>query len=451
MSASGKEQSVWVVGPESVGSLFQSILQKYGYKVEVFAQPPVSIADKPSVCVVAAGVEAAAPSADTVIATLKKTLPSTCILVALGAAGGASQYEKLRRQGVEKVFFFPHEKDMILNEIFTLAPLEIPPQQLDLDAMMKVCVSDIAAAEKFPFDIFLYLSRNKKILALRKANAPVEAKLQKKAEENPNFFLLVRRGDYQKYRQRTVDKLKSLNDSELPVEKKAELVRHEVRALVHDLFGKENLPAEEGQKIVENFRQIANDYMESISQDAGAQDRLRALSAQVMSNHGHAMNMSAYCSMFGMMAGIQDLEALTLAGLMHDLGYYKLPMNFSFKTEAEMDEEELTQFKRHPVLAIEVIKERNLPVPPHVQRIIVQHHERMDGSGYPQGLKGDQIEELTKICAFADVFDELTSLHSGRPSCSPAEAAPEAPDAEPDAAMVAELMAAMGDDDENAA
>ena len=426
-----------VLAPKEMNSLFVPSLVSYGYKVNIINSPEVNLErwkklDIPDVCVIANATDNADfESLDFLSTITQRMSPSKIVYILCDSASVNKKdkkvdYEKRRKLGIEKVFFYPQERELSLNEIFMLSPLEIPTSKLDLNAMMKVSIRDVDSEESFPFDIFIYLSRNKKILALRRHGAKIEMGLKDKLAKDARYFLLVRRGDYQLYQKQITERLKKVSqDGNLSLAQKTLVVRQEIRTLVHELFAAENLSPEEGQRIVDNFKSVAEEYIESVGGAKDVHDRLRTLTAQIMSNQTHTMNTSAYAAMFGMMYGILDVEALSLAGMLHDIGYYKLPMDVvaaAERGENTISAEQMEVFRKHPELALEVIAERKLPVKESVRKIILQHHERANGSGFPKGLKADEIDEMAKIVAFADVFDEMTSLHADKASCTPREA-----------------------------
>ncbi|HNQ34889.1 MAG TPA: HD-GYP domain-containing protein [bacterium] len=103
---------------------------------------------------------------------------------------------------------------------------------------------------------------------------------------------------------------------------------------------------------------------------------------------------------------------LRVAGIIHDLGKVYLPVEIASKpcplTPAEME-----IVMGHPQLGCDIIKEVKFPWP--VQKIILQHHERLDGSGYPRGLKGRAIILESRIMAVADVMQAIVSQRPYRP------------------------------------
>ena len=102
-----------------------------------------------------------------------------------------------------------------------------------------------------------------------------------------------------------------------------------------------------------------------------------------------------------------DLTLLGLAGLMHDVGEQRLQSSIRFKREP-LTRAELKAFQRHPVYSKDLILE--LPsVPPEIAGIVEQHHEHLDGSGYPHGLSAAQIHPLAQILGVVDEYQDLVN------------------------------------------
>lgn len=112
-----------------------------------------------------------------------------------------------------------------------------------------------------------------------------------------------------------------------------------------------------------------------------------------------------------------ELHILGLAGVLHDIGKMFIPIEILNKP-AKLTEEEFEIIKTHPVNAAKQLK--NL-VPQEVLRAIEDHHERLDGTGYPYGKEGSNIGLYTKILAISDVYDSLTSDRPYRKSIFPNE------------------------------
>ncbi len=102
----------------------------------------------------------------------------------------------------------------------------------------------------------------------------------------------------------------------------------------------------------------------------------------------------------------EQVYAIHLAGIVHDLGKISVPAEILSKP-ARLTEVEYSLIKIHPQTGFDILKDIDFPWP--VAQMVLQHHERMDGSGYPQGLKGDAILLEARILAVADVIEAMAS------------------------------------------
>ena len=110
-----------------------------------------------------------------------------------------------------------------------------------------------------------------------------------------------------------------------------------------------------------------------------------------------------------------QVECIQMAGIIHDLGKIYIPAEILNKP-SRLNELEFTFIKNHPEVAFEIIEKIEFPWP--IDQIILQHHERMDGSGYPAGLKVQDIKLEARILMVADVVEAMTSHRPYRPAFS---------------------------------
>jgi putative two-component system response regulator len=132
---------------------------------------------------------------------------------------------------------------------------------------------------------------------------------------------------------------------------------------------------------------------------------------------GHCARVSNCVVRFGKSLRLisNDLEALRLGGLVHDVGKIAIPESILHKP-GPLNPEESLIVKQHPVLGEQICA----PVKSlrHVLPLIRHHHERMNGSGYPDGLQGDAIPMTVRVLQIVDIFDALTSDRSYRKNLS---------------------------------
>jgi len=121
---------------------------------------------------------------------------------------------------------------------------------------------------------------------------------------------------------------------------------------------------------------------------------------------GHCNRMRFLCVELGRLAGLddKDMEVLEYASLLHDLG--KVGVNESvLNKDGSLDDEEFDHIKSHPGIGEKILKGVSLMKP--AAGIVGAHHENYDGSGYPRGLKGDEIPLCSRIIAVADLYDAM--------------------------------------------
>jgi len=131
----------------------------------------------------------------------------------------------------------------------------------------------------------------------------------------------------------------------------------------------------------------------------------------------HGLNVALICRMFGRWLGFSaaDIDTLTLCGFIYDVGKNILPQDIIWKrgklSELEFDLMQTHCFHAYHLLSKTKLNERIL-------NATLQHHERCDGTGYPQGLKGAEIDSFAKIIAIVDMYEAMTAPRTYRePMC----------------------------------
>ena len=134
----------------------------------------------------------------------------------------------------------------------------------------------------------------------------------------------------------------------------------------------------------------------------------------------HSINVSLICYVLGSWLGFsrKELETLTLSGVLHDIGKVTLPPELILKP-TRLTDDEFETIKTHAVRGYNILREKD--VDNHVKFVAMMHHERCDGSGYPMGLRADQIDSHAKIVAIADVYEAMTSARVYRNAVCPFE------------------------------
>jgi PAS domain S-box-containing protein len=139
---------------------------------------------------------------------------------------------------------------------------------------------------------------------------------------------------------------------------------------------------------------------------------------------GHSVGVAGLAEAIARAMGLseEEITGIYIAGVLHDIGKMAVPVEILVKP-GRLNEMEMSLIQIHPQAGFEILKGIDFPWP--VAPATLQHHERMDGSGYPQGLKGDEIILEARILAAADLVDAMTHHRPYRPAFSLQEATEE--------------------------
>ncbi|TBH17510.1 HD domain-containing phosphohydrolase [Thermus thermamylovorans] len=143
------------------------------------------------------------------------------------------------------------------------------------------------------------------------------------------------------------------------------------------------------------------------TREAALKALARVLEYRDLETRGHTERVAELSLRLGMVLGFPDLEGLRLGAYFHDLGKLALPDEI-LRKPAALSTGEWRAVKTHPEVGLEILK--SLPFLPRAAlNVVLYHHERWDGSGYPRGLRGEEIPLEARIFAVVDVYDALLS------------------------------------------
>lgn len=185
--------------------------------------------------------------------------------------------------------------------------------------------------------------------------------------------------------------------------------------LAHDLtFGIETMRTRSERDRIARIHEE-----QSIALQKNLQDFVRAISSTVemrdpyTAGHQHRVSQLAIAIARNLGLSEHTVRGVELAAIVHDLGQINIPAEILCRP-GKLNEYEYMLIKQHPETGYETLKDIQFPWP--IATIVRQHHERLDGSGYPQGLKGDQILLEARIMAVADVTEAMLSHRPYRPA-----------------------------------
>ncbi|MGH3342680.1 MAG: HD-GYP domain-containing protein [Carbonactinosporaceae bacterium] len=152
---------------------------------------------------------------------------------------------------------------------------------------------------------------------------------------------------------------------------------------------------------------------EQAAYDATVRALVQAVETKDRYTRGHSERVAAASAMIAREIGMRDdrVESLRYAGILHDVGKLGVPTRVLQKN-GPLTPEEYEAIQLHPMRGIELVRE--IDFLGEAQAGIMHHHEKLDGTGYPMGLSGEQIPEFARVIAVADAFDSMTSTRSYR-------------------------------------
>ena len=180
------------------------------------------------------------------------------------------------------------------------------------------------------------------------------------------------------------------------------LLTHYVALAVHN----HNLSRNLAQRVNENLKLLASLHG---FHDSALEAFAAAIDVKHVNVHGHSLRVGRYAASIAEGLGMDSaaIVALRSAGYLHDIGKVAVDKHLFGKATA-LDAEEFRAMADHTLVGYSIVKDVQFPWP-QVTEIVRGHHERVDGSGYPDGLRHDEIALPVRIVALADTFDAMTS------------------------------------------
>lgn len=264
----------------------------------------------------------------------------------------------------------------------------------------------ITEGSQIDFNLFLPNETKSAMSLFLQSDTAVDGNTKVKLREIE--WLYVDEEDEALYHEYVSRHLQSIaKNSDIPTEQKARYVYQKATETIDAMF---NNP--ESLKNVENTQPVVNNFIDIILNDTSAVESLMKITAHDYYTHTHSINVSIYTLSLGSFLGIsgKDLEVLGMAAILHDLGKSKIDYEIINKN-GKLTDEEFTEMKKHPALGHEIALKLGI----EDERIlsgIRHHHEKINGGGYPDNLKGDQIGYFARIIGVCDVFDALSTKRS---------------------------------------
>jgi HD-GYP domain-containing protein (c-di-GMP phosphodiesterase class II) len=220
-------------------------------------------------------------------------------------------------------------------------------------------------------------------------------------------FVYISMAQQAQFRAQTENKLMELaTEPSIAVSIRSEIVYETCVELMNELLSEPDLAAKSPR-----LEKVSRAVTTLVLNDPTAFSHLFAASHHDFYTATHMVNVSTWMVPLAYALGHHDVEELNqicTAGLLHDIGKMYVSGEILNK-KGKLSAEEFAQIQRHPELGCEHLK-KYAHIHPLVMSVTMEHHERMDGSGYPRKLLGSQTHPISRLCAVVDSFDAMTAF-----------------------------------------
>ncbi len=264
----------------------------------------------------------------------------------------------------------------------------------------------ITEGSQIDFNLFLPDETKTAMSLFLQSDTAVDGTAKVKLREIEGLY--ISEEDEALYREYVARHLQSIaKNSDIPTDQKAKIVYERATETIDAMF--------KNPESLENVKQaedIVHTTLEMILHDGSAVESLMKITAHDYYTHTHSLNVSIYTLSLGAFLGIKgkDLEVLGMAAVLHDLGKSKIDYEIINKN-GKLSDEEFAQMRCHPALGHEIALKLGID-DERVLSGIRHHHEKVQGGGYPDNLKGEQISYFARIIGVCDVFDALSTKRS---------------------------------------
>ncbi len=256
------------------------------------------------------------------------------------------------------------------------------------------------------YDLYMAVGqRGEKEILLAK-NEPLDKEVKEKIDRlNVLYIREEDLGIYNKFIDLIVQAV--AQNTHIAITKKAAVIYRQASVILNEMFDNpeelENVP---------KSKKVVNTFVDTIFSDTHAIESLIKITAYDYYTHTHSINVCVYALSLGSYLGLKAhvLEDLGMSALLHDLGKSKVDRAITNKN-GRLTYDEYEQMKHHPAYGFAIAMKIGI----HDKRVldgIRHHHEKLDGSGYPDGLSGEEITIFARIIGVCDVFDALSTKRS---------------------------------------
>lgn len=254
-------------------------------------------------------------------------------------------------------------------------------------------------------DVDLYLKNGDHFVLYKAGHLPFTIRDRQRLQETKTFTLYLYCENEKQLRSFYEKNLTTIIESpRLSTERKANVLYKCATGIAQEIFEKP-----ESKEAIGKSKEVVNNTIRLLSKSSDAFLQIISLSSHDYYTYTHCVNVMTFSVALLSAMGIKDQQILKEAGagaLLHDIGKAKVPLKILNKA-GPLSEDEWQIMKKHPQYGLSMLE--GSPVSERGKGIVVQHHEKITGIGYPYGLKGDQIPIVAQAVSLCDAYDAMTT------------------------------------------
>jgi len=264
------------------------------------------------------------------------------------------------------------------------------------------------------FDLYLQSHEHRVPVLYRQRDLPFTAQVRERLADHAVEQLYVRKNqsaEYSSYLEKNLGTI--LEDRSITSQERSSILYTAAANLAEELMHQTH-----SEEVFDRSRHVVHHSVQFfLKRNTNLETLLQATSTDYVT-YTHSVNVLLYSIALGRHMGLSDEDVIALgnAALLHDVGKSMVdPAILNYPGNLSADQREA--IKRHPSYGCEILRKYNV-ADQVILDVVIHHHEKMDGSGYPDGLKGDQISLFARILAVVDAFDALTTRRPHREAMS---------------------------------
>lgn len=280
------------------------------------------------------------------------------------------------------------------------------PVELEFFTVDAVCNHDI------------YLLTNGTYVLYRAAHMPFTAPDKQRLEDARIKSVYIHCESQKDLRQFFEGNLTNIiENKKIDTKKKADILYKCASGIAQDIFENPN-----NTEAIGGTKNVVENTIRLLAKGSNAFVQMIGLSSHDYYTYTHCVNVMTFSIGILSSMGIKDPLVLKEAGmgaLLHDIGKAKVPLEVLNKP-GPLNQDEWQIMKQHPVFGFEMLDKS--PIPSRGRDIVVQHHEKISGVGYPYGLKGEQVPLVSQVVSICDAYDAMTTNRCYQKAMKPFDA-----------------------------